>query len=134
MANQLIFPSPYPTRERFEEIVGEALDSIPDDLWAVIDNVAVLVEEWPNRDQLESVGLRYPGQLLGLYEGVPLTVRSQSYGLVAPDRITIFRRPIYRYCPPDEAAIRAQIRRTVLHEVAHHFGISDQRLVELGAY
>lgn len=127
-------PSPYPTRARFEEIVGEALDSIPDDLWEVIDNVAILVEEWPSRDQLEDMGLRSPVQLLGLYEGVPLTGRSQSYGLVAPDRITIFRRPIYRYCPPDEAAIRAQIRRTVLHEVAHHFGISDDRLHELGAY
>jgi predicted Zn-dependent protease with MMP-like domain len=126
--------SPYPSLERFEEIVGEALDSIPDALWAVNDNVAILVEEWPNREQLQSVGLRYPGQLLGLYEGVPLTGRTHSYGLVAPDRITIFRRPIYRYCAPDEAVIRDQIRRTVLHEVAHHFGISDERLHELGAY
>lgn len=126
--------SPYPTRERFEEIVAEALESIPDDLWQLIDNVAVMVEEWPDRNQLESVGLRLRHQLLGLYEGVPLTARTHSYGLVAPDRISIFRRPIYLACRPDEDAIREQIRRTVLHEMAHHFGISDDRLHELGAY
>lgn len=127
-------PSPWPTRERFEEIVSEALDSIPDALWEMIDNVAVMVEEWPTHHQLASVGLRAPRQLLGLYEGVPLTERTHHYGLVAPDRITLFRRPIYLACPPDESTIRAQIRRTVLHEVAHHFGISDERLLELGAY
>jgi predicted Zn-dependent protease with MMP-like domain len=126
--------NPFPTRERFEEIVVEALESIPDDLWALIDNVAVMVEEWPSRDQLDLVGLRLRHQLLGLYEGVPLTARTHNYGLVAPDRITIFRRPIYLACPPNENAIRAQIRRTVLHEMAHHFGISDERLHELGAY
>lgn len=126
--------NPFPTRDRFEEIVAEALDEIPDELWALIDNVAVLVEEWPNRAQLDSLGLRSPYQLLGLYEGVPLTERTHAYGLVPPDRITIFRRPIYAACPPVEESIRAQIRRTVLHEVAHHFGISDARLLEIGAY
>lgn len=127
-------PNPFPSRERFEEIVAEALDEIPNDLWELIDNVAVLVEEFPNRAQLDSVGMRNPYQLLGLYEGIPLTERTSAYGLVPPDRITIFRRPIYAACVPDEAAIRYQIRRTVLHEVAHHFGISDARLLELGAY
>ncbi|MBK8049089.1 MAG: metallopeptidase family protein [Anaerolineales bacterium] len=68
------------------------------------------------------------------YEGVPRTVRTSTYGLVAPDKITIFRGPILRVTPPGEDAIRAQVRQTVLHEIAHHFGISDQRLVELGAY
>jgi predicted Zn-dependent protease with MMP-like domain len=126
--------SPWPSRARFEEIVGEALDSIPDPLWQMIDNVAVVVEDWAAPHQLQSVGLRDPRQLLGLYEGVPLTQRTNNYGLVAPDRITIFRRPIYGVCGPDETRIREQIRRTVLHEVAHHFGISDERLHELGAY
>jgi predicted Zn-dependent protease with MMP-like domain len=128
------YANPFPSRERFEEIVVEALEEIPDDLWELIDNVAVMVEEWPTRHQLESVGLRLRHQLLGLYEGVPLTERTHNYGLVAPDRITLFRRPIYLACPPDENAIREQIRRTVLHEMAHHFGISDARLIELGAY
>ena len=126
--------SPWPSLARFEEIVGEALDSIPDDLWELIDNVAVMVEEWPTRHQLDIVDIDDPRRLLGLYEGVPLTERTHHYGLVAPDHITIFRRPIYLACPPDEDAIREQIRRTVLHEMAHHFGISDERLIELGAY
>src|SRR5687767_7060841 len=112
------------TRERFEELVQEALDSIPDALWDSIDNLVVTVEEWPARSQLESVGVRPGHTLLGLYEGVPLTGRSRYYGLVPPDKITIFRGPILRMVPRgDEDAIRAQVRRTVLHEVAHHFGI-----------
>jgi predicted Zn-dependent protease with MMP-like domain len=123
------------TRERFEELVQEALDSIPDALWNSIENLVVTVEEWPARSQLESMGVEPGRTLLGLYEGVPLTGRSRHYGLVAPDKITIFRGPILRVCPPgDEAAIRAQVRRTVLHEVAHHFGIDDDRLHEIGAY
>ena len=123
------------TRERFEELVQEALDSIPDALWESIDNLVVTVEEWPARSQLESVGVSPGRTLLGLYEGVPLTGRSHYYGLVPPDKITIFRGPILRMYPHgDEDAIRAQVRRTVLHEVAHHFGIDDDRLHEIGAY
>ncbi len=123
------------SRERFEELVQEALDSIPDALWEAIDNLAITVEEWPTRAQLEASGVP-PGQtLLGLYEGVPLTGRNHYYGMVSPDKITIFRGTILRTCPPgDEDAIRAQVRRTVLHEVAHHFGISDERLHQIGAY
>ena len=124
------------SRERFEELVSEALDSIPQQLWDAIENVGVLVEEWPTRVQMASVGLDHgTSLLLGLYEGVPLTARSHHYGLVLPDKITIFRIPVLRVCPPgDEDAVRAQVRRTVLHEIAHHFGISDQRLHQLGAY
>ena len=123
------------TRERFEDLVQEALDSIPEELWTAIDNLVVTVEEWPTRRQLEEMGVQPGRTLLGLYEGVPLTGRSRNYGLVAPDKITIFRGPILRVCPPgDEDAIRAQVRRTVLHEVAHHFGIDDDRLHEIGAY
>jgi predicted Zn-dependent protease with MMP-like domain len=92
------------------------------------------VEEWPTRRQIESTGVPRGSTLLGLYEGVPLTVRTSHYGLVPPDKITIFRGPILRHCPASEDAIRSQVRQTVLHEIAHHFGISDQRLIELGAY
>lgn len=121
--------------ERFEELVDEALDSIPDEFWAVVDNLAVTVADWPTQDQLYRSGIRGGGMLLGLYEGVPLTERSSHYGLVPPDKVTIFRGPILRVCPPnDEGSVRRQVRRTVLHEVAHHFGISDERLHELGAY
>lgn len=122
------------TQARFEELVSEALESIPEQLWERIDNLAVMVEDWPTPAQRQSVGMERNGLLLGLYEGVPLTARTHNYGLVTPDKITIFRRPILLVCPPDEDAIRSQVRRTVLHEIAHHFGISDERLHELGAY
>lgn len=122
------------TPERFEELVEEALGEIPEALWTAIDNVGVTVEEWPTPRQMAAVGLGAGNLLLGLYEGVPLTARTQNYGLVLPDKITIFRGPILRVCPPNETAIREQVRRTVLHEIAHHFGISDARLHELGAY
>ncbi|MBX3011825.1 MAG: metallopeptidase family protein [Caldilineaceae bacterium] len=123
-----------PSLEAFETLVEQALAEIPDALWNKIDNVAVVVEDWPSPQQLASVGLGHRHLLLGLYEGVPLTARTHAYGLVTPDKITIFRGPILRVCPPDANAIRAQVRRTVLHEIAHHFGISDDRLHELGAY
>ena len=86
--------------ERFEELVAEALESIPQGLWDAIENVAVLVEDWPSRDQMASVGLQHGNSLLlGLYQGVPLTVRSSHYGLVPPDKISIFRIPILTRLP-----------------------------------
>jgi predicted Zn-dependent protease with MMP-like domain len=130
-----LFTDNWVAPDRFEQLVEEALDTIPDALWEAVDNVAVTVADWPTRHQREEVGIPPGGLLLGLYEGVPLTERTSGYGLAPPDVITIFRRPILRICPPgDEAAVRAQVRRTVLHEIAHHFGISDERLHELGAY
>jgi len=107
--------------ERFEELVADALDEIPDDLWRLVDNVAVVVRDGT------------PGSsLLGLYDGIPLTKRDASYdGMVMPDRISIFRRPILDLCA-DEAEVVRQVRITVIHEVAHHFGIDDDRLTELG--
>ena len=115
-------------RERFEELVADALDSIPESLGNLMENVAVFVEDWPTAEQLE--GRR--GTLLGLYEGVDLTRRSPlSYGAVMPDRITIFRGPISSLVRSDEQLVHL-ITETVIHEVAHHFGISDARLDELG--
>lgn len=120
---------------RFEQLVEEALEDIPAALWEAIDNVAIAVADWPTRDQQEEIEIPPGNLLLGLYEGVPLTERTSGYGLAPPDVITIFRRPILHICRPgDEAGVRDQVRRTVLHEIAHHFGISDERLVELGAY
>jgi predicted Zn-dependent protease with MMP-like domain len=116
------------SRARFEELVADALDSIPPDLAAHMDNVAVLVEDWPTREQL---GGR-PGTLLGLYEGVQLTDRSPlNYAGVMPDRVTIFRGPLCERSR-DEAHLAHQIRITVVHEVGHHFGMDDARLRELG--
>jgi predicted Zn-dependent protease with MMP-like domain len=118
------------SRERFEQMVADALDEIPSALGAQMDNVAVVVEEWANPGQLARLA---PGStLLGLYEGVPLTRRGPlSYAGVAPDRITIFRGPLSRMAR-DEDDLAARVRVTVLHEVGHYFGMSDERLRELG--
>lgn len=121
------------SRARFWHLVDQALDALPSDVRSMLENVAVVVEDWPTRDQLRSAGVASPEDLLGLYEGVPQTERSADYGLVLPDKITLFRGPILRVCT-DEASARDQIQRTVLHELAHHFGIDDDRLEELDAY
>lgn len=114
--------------ERFEQLVADALDSIPEALGRQMQNVAVTVADWPTSAQLG--GRR--GTLLGLYEGVDLTRRSPlSYGGAMPDRITIFRGPI-SWLAEDEADLVRIVTTTVIHEVAHHFGISDDRLSELG--
>lgn len=114
--------------DAFEALVADALDLIPEALGRYMENVAVFVEEWPTPEQLG--GRR--GTLLGLYEGIDLTRRSPlSYGGVMPDRITIFRGPISRIANSPEQLVD-MVRTTVIHEVAHHFGISDARLDELG--
>ncbi|MGO8882341.1 MAG: metallopeptidase family protein [Streptosporangiaceae bacterium] len=106
--------------ERFEEMVGAALDGLPDQLGQLMRNVAVTVEDYGG-----------PPGLLGLYQGIPLTSRTTSYAGVLPDRITIYRRAICAICRTEDEVVD-QVRRTVVHEVAHHFGISDERLRELG--
>jgi predicted Zn-dependent protease with MMP-like domain len=116
------------SRAAFDEMVAAALDSIPDELGDAMDNVAVLVEDWPTPEQLG--GRR--GTLLGLYEGVPLTSRGPlSYAGVAPDRITVFSGPLCRLARDEEDLARS-VRVTVLHEVGHYFGMDDDRLRELG--
>jgi predicted Zn-dependent protease with MMP-like domain len=106
--------------ERFEELVAEAIDTIPDELAARMDNVAVFVEA-----RSRSRGL------LGLYQGIPLTERDEYGGLVMPDRVTVFREPILEMCRTEAQVVR-QVQITVVHEIAHHFGIDDERLHELG--
>ena len=114
--------------ERFEELVADALDSIPEELADELDNVAVVVEEWPTAEQLDGRG----GTLLGLYEGVPLTERGPlSYAGVMPDHITVFRGPLCAIAR-DEADLADQVRVTVLHEIGHYFGMDDEHLQELG--
>jgi predicted Zn-dependent protease with MMP-like domain len=114
--------------EAFEKLVADALDSIPEVLGRRMENVAVMVQEWPTAEQLGGRS----GTLLGLYQGVSLTRRSPlSYGGAMPDRITIFKGPLCRLAR-DEADLIRMVTRTVIHEVAHHFGISDPKLEELG--
>jgi predicted Zn-dependent protease with MMP-like domain len=105
---------------RFEEMVEAALDSLPERLGRLMSNVAVMVQHEPG-----------PPGLLGLYEGIPLTSRTMGYAGVLPDRITIYRLAICAVCETEDEVID-QVRRTVVHEVGHHFGISDTRLTELG--
>jgi predicted Zn-dependent protease with MMP-like domain len=107
-------------RARFDEMVARSLDGLPDDLGQMMRNVAVTVEE--------DAG---PPGLLGLYQGVPLTSRGSFYAGALPDRITIYRRAICAICDTEQQ-VADQVRRTVIHEVGHHFGISDERLRELG--
>ncbi len=112
--------------------MAEALDSLPEEFARYLENVEVVVADRPTREHLRDAGLRRPRDLLGLYNGVPLTERLE-YGALFPDRVTLFRRPILALCRTREEA-RAEIRRTLIHEIAHHFGISDDRLDELDAY
>jgi predicted Zn-dependent protease with MMP-like domain len=108
----------------FEQCAQDALDSLPAELNAYMSNVAVVIEDEPPGGQ----------PLLGLYHGVPMTMRTSSYGGVPPDKISIYRGPLERHYGRDPERLRAEIRRVVLHEVAHHFGISDERLREMDRY
>ena len=117
-------------RERFEWLVARAVDSLPEEFGTKLENIDVVIEDWPTQGQLAKVGLRRSETLLGLYEGVPLTKRSRHYGLVPPDKITIFQKPIEAKCKYN-AEITAEIQRVVQHEIAHHFGIGDARLKQI---
>jgi len=119
--------------EVFEALVAEALADLPEQFASMLDNVVVMVEDWPDRATLRSVGARSPYGLLGFYHGVPQSGRTSHYGLVAPDKISIYRRPIEAQCRTLEE-LRALVRRVVFHELAHHFGIDDNRLHQIGAY
>ena len=117
-------------RQAFERLVRMALGMIPEDFRRRLENVDVIVEDWPSPDQLAGHLVDDSQLLLGLYEGVPLTERA-DYLAILPDRITIFQRSIESICESNEEIIE-EIRATVIHEVAHHFGIDDERLHELG--
>ncbi|CAM3057762.1 metallopeptidase family protein [Actinomyces slackii] len=119
--------------QEFEEAVADGLDLIPEDLAEAMDNVVVLVQEEPDADMLREEDYDEQGlpTLLGLYDGTPLTQRDDSWSLALPDRILVFRGPLQRWCATREELVD-QIAVTVIHEVAHHFGIDDARLHELG--
>jgi predicted Zn-dependent protease with MMP-like domain len=128
-------------RQRFERIVIRALDGLPPEVVAMLDNVDVVVEDEPTAKQLalgggfpepfESVRDDAEETLFGLYEGVPLTRRGSDYHLVPPDRITIFRGPLERACASPQAIAR-EVRLTVMHELGHHLGFEESGLESLG--
>lgn len=119
--------------ETFEDLVADALAELPEQFADMMDNVVIVVEDWPDRATLRAAGVRSPYGLLGFYHGVPKSERTSHYGLVAPDKISIYRRPIEAQCRT-KAELRALVKRVVYHELAHHFGIADDRLLEIGAY
>ncbi|GMQ78461.1 MAG: metallopeptidase family protein [Anaerolineae bacterium] len=121
------------TKQEFEKLVAEALDNLPQYFQEKMNNVEVLILPWPSPNELERAGVKPSHTLLGLYSGIPLTSRSHNYALVPPDTITLYQRPI-EYTAKAPERIPELVRRTVIHEIAHHFGISDERLRELGAY
>ncbi len=117
------------TQEDFYDLVERALERLPPELSALLDNVAIIVEDWP--DYSTPLAAEYEDDALyGLYEGVPLTERSAGYHGVLPDKITLFRGPLERDFPP--AQLEEQVRVTVVHEIAHHFGFDEDRIEELG--
>lgn len=118
------------SQKSFEDLVRQALDTLPGEFYERLQNVDVVVEDAPTAEQLRTGRVEEGDTLLGLYEGVPLTAR-ENYGFVLPDKITIFKRPIEEMCEsPDEVV--DEVRVTVMHEIAHHFGMDDHELYDLG--
>lgn len=120
-------------KKQFDVLVKEALRAIPKRFQRRLSNVAIVVEEAPTADQLRAHDVPAGETLFGFYEGVPQIDRGDSYTFVLPDKITIFRKPLLESCVDEEELMR-EIRATVVHEIAHHFGISDDRLEEIGKY
>ncbi len=117
-------------RDEFEMLVVTAVENLPEDIRAMMENIDIVVEDWPARHQLAGSGLKGGNTLLGLYEGIPLTERGAHYGLVAPDKITVFQKPVEATARRKEDII-GQIQEVVRHEIAHHFGIGDVRLKQI---
>jgi predicted Zn-dependent protease with MMP-like domain len=118
------------SRRDFEQLVANALEDVPKQLRSYMDNVQVVVEDEPSDDLLDEMGVPEDETLFGLYTGTPLTERSTAYSAL-PDRIIIFRRPLIEEFD-SQSQLRREIARTIIHEIAHHFGIGDERLAELG--
>ena len=118
------------TPEQFERLVREALEDLPDQIKARLENVDLVVEDWPTPAQLVGSGVEEGDSLLGLYEGIPLTER-YGYDMVLPDKITLFQKVIESLCSSDEEIVK-EVRDTLVHEVAHHFGIDDTSLEDMG--
>lgn len=114
-------------RETFEALVVRALDNLPPEFQHRLENVDIVVEDWPSPWQLRQAKRSHPNQLLGLYQGVPQTRRGRGYGLVLPDKISVFQKPIEAQCRFGNE-IEARIEEVVRHEVAHHFGLDEKTL------
>ena len=119
------------TRETFRELVEEAIDTIPLKFARQIRNVAIVIEDQASEDLMDEMDLDDPGDLLGLYQGTPLTERGPGYGNVLPDRITLFQRSIEEDCDNDEDEIVVAIGETLIHELGHYFGMSEEQIMDI---
>jgi len=117
--------------KQFAELVNQAVNRLPHEFINKLSNVDVVIQDFPTRYQMRKAKCKRGIILLGLYEGVPLTARSQYYNMVLPDKITIFKNPIEEVCKT-EAEIITEVQQVIIHEIAHHFGISDARLDQIG--
>lgn len=118
-------------RNAFEKLVAEAVNGLPEEFLRKLDNVEIVVEDFPSDEVMEVEGLESPYDLLGYYEGVPLTERDSPDAAWLPDRITIYQEPLESMCA-NRRELLEEIQRTVVHEVAHFFGIDEKRIEELG--
>jgi predicted Zn-dependent protease with MMP-like domain len=118
-------------RKRFERLVEEAIATVPRRFRAAIQNLAVIVEDWPSDELLDDMGIEPPDTLFGLYQGTPLTERAWAQGNTEPDRVLIFQGPIEEACGGDEDEIVAEIGMTVIHELGHYFGLSEEEIEEV---
>lgn len=116
--------------EAFESLLDRAIEELPEEFREALDNVSIDVRDWPTEEQLRNSGLRSRHELLGLYEGVPQTERGDHYNLVAPDTITLFRKPILEQCR-DEGEVRQAVADTLRHEIAHHFGTDERKMADI---
>ncbi len=119
------------SRKRFEQLVTEALKGIPADLRGALDNIEVAIEDWPSEEQLADAGVDEDDLLFGFYHGTPLPQRSPMEPYMLPDLITIFQGSLEEACETEDE-LRDEIRRTVVHEIAHYFGFDEEKLAELG--
>ena len=117
-------------RDAFERLVAEALASIPRRFKKAMQNIAIVVEDEPSRELLDEMEIEPPDSLYGLYQGIPLPERAWSYGNTLPDRVTIFQKPIEEDCEGDDD-VRAVIGETLIHEVGHYFGLSEEEIEEI---
>lgn len=121
-------------QKEFEKLVRTALKELPREFGDKLENVEVVIEDEADVDAARRLGLGAKGRILGLYQGVPLKDRTHYYGMVMPDKITLFKDSIERSCKEDGKDIGEEVRHVLLHEIAHHFGISDKRLRDIGTY
>lgn len=121
-------------RKEFEDLVLKAVNRLPKYFKEKLENIDITIEDEPNMDSVKELGLGSRGRLLGLYQGVPLKARTHYYGMVLPDKITLYKSNIERFCKRTGKDMYEEINHVIQHEIGHHFGISDQRLNDLGIY